>query len=117
MSLAFAEAQKFGTEFSLSTEVKRLDCASEISGADPVHILHLADGRQVRARAAVIATGARYRRPEIPNLSQFEGRGVSYWASPVEARLCREQDVVLLGGGNGAGQAAGFLPSHAPHVR
>jgi len=117
MSNAFTQAQKFGVEFSLSTEVKRLDCTSEMSGPDPVHVLHLADGRQVRARAVVVATGARYRRPEIPNLSQFEGRGVSYWASPVEAKLCREQDVVLLGGGNSAGQAAVFLASHARHVR
>ena len=117
MSLAFTQAQKFGAEFSLSTAVKRLDCTSELSGPDPVHILHLADDRQVRARAVVVATGARYRRPEIPNLSQFEGRGVSYWASPAEARLCRGQDVVLLGGGNSAGQAAVYLASHARHVR
>jgi thioredoxin reductase (NADPH) len=116
-SLAFTQAQKFGAEFSLSTEVKRLDCTSEISGPDPVHILHLGDEREVRARAVVVATGARYRRPEIPNLSQFEGRGVSYWASPVEARLCRDQDVVVLGGGNSAGQAAVYLASHARHVR
>src|SRR6202158_5202182 len=117
MSLAFTQAQKFGAEFSLATEVKRLDCTSETSGPDPVHILHLADGRQLRARAVVVATGARYRRPEIPHLSQFEGRGVSYWASPVEARLCREQDVVLLGGGNSAGEGAGFLPRHARPAR
>ncbi len=65
----------------------------------------------------MVATGARYRRPEIPNLAQFEGRGVSYWASPVEARLCRNEDVALLGGGNSAGQAAVFLGSHARHVR
>jgi thioredoxin reductase (NADPH) len=82
-----------------------------------VHILELADGRRVRARAVVIATGARYRRPEIPNLAQFEGRGISYWASPVEARLCRDADVALLGGGNSAGQAAVFLASYARHVR
>jgi thioredoxin reductase (NADPH) len=117
MSLAFTQAQKFGADFSLSTEVKRLDCTSEISGPDPVHILHLGDDRQVRARAVVVATGARYRRPEIPNLSQFEGRGVSYWASPVEAKLCRDQDVVLVGGGNSAGQAAVYLASQARHVR
>jgi thioredoxin reductase (NADPH) len=117
MARAFTQAQKFGVEFSLSTEVKQLDCASESSGPDPVHILELADGRRVRARAVVIATGARYRRPEIPNLAQFEGRGVSYWASPVEARLCRDEDVALLGGGNSAGQAAVFLASHARHVR
>jgi thioredoxin reductase (NADPH) len=117
MGRAFTQAQKFGAEFSLSTEVKQLDCTSESSGTDPVHILELADGRRVRARAVVIATGARYRRPEIPNLAQFEGRGVSYWASPVEARLCQNEDVALLGGGNAAGQAAVFLASHARHVR
>ena len=77
MARAFTQAQKFGAEFSLSTEVTRLDCTSERSGPDPAHILELADGRRVRARAVVVATGARYRRPEIPNLAQFEGRGVS----------------------------------------
>jgi thioredoxin reductase (NADPH) len=116
MGRAFAQAQKFGAEFSLSTEVKQLDCTSESSGPDPVLILHLADGRRVRARAVVVATGARYRRPEIPNLAQFEGRGVSYWASPVEARLCRGEDVALIGGGNSAGQAAVFLSSQARQV-
>jgi thioredoxin reductase (NADPH) len=116
MGRAFAQAQKFGAEFSLSTEVKRLDCTSESSGPDSVLILELADGRRVRARAVVVATGARYRRPEIPNLAAFEGRGVSYWASPVEARLCRDEDVALIGGGNSAGQAAVFLSSHARHV-
>src|SRR4029077_4868615 len=95
----------------------RLDCTSEHSGRDPVHILELADGRRVRARADVVATGSRYRWPEIPNLAQFEGRGVSYWASPVEARLCRNEDVALIGGGNAAGQAALSLASHARHVR
>jgi len=117
MSRAFTQAQKFGAEFSLSTEVTHLDCTSERSRPDPVHVLELADGRRVRARAVVVATGARYRRPEIPNLEQFEGRGVSYWASPVEARLCRNEEVALLGGGNSAGQAAVFLASHARHVR
>jgi len=117
MARAFTQAQKFGAEFSLSTEVKQLDCTSESSGPDPALILDLADGRRVRARAVVVATGARYRRPEIPNLAQFEGRGVSYWASPVEARLCRNEEVALLGGGNAAGQAAVFLSSHARQVR
>jgi thioredoxin reductase (NADPH) len=116
MGRAFTQAQKFGAEFSLSTKVKQLD-TSENSDSDPVLILDLADGRRVRARAVVVATGARYRRPEVPNLAQFEGRGVSYWASPVEARLCRDEDVALLGGGNSAGQAAVFLSSHARQVR
>jgi thioredoxin reductase (NADPH) len=117
MARAFTQAQKFGAEFSLSTEVARLDCTSETSGPDPVLILNLADGRRVRARAVVVATGARYRRPEIPNLAQFEGRGVSYWASPIEARLCRNEEVAILGGGNSAGQAAVFLSSHARQVQ
>jgi thioredoxin reductase (NADPH) len=116
MGRAFTQAQKFGAEFSLSTEVTRVDCTSERSGPDPVHILELADGRRIRARAVVIATGARYRRPEIPDLERFEGHGVSYWASPVEARLCEHEDVALVGGGNSAGQAAVFLASHARHV-
>jgi len=114
MGRAITQAQKFGAEFSLSTEVKQLN---RTSGRDPMHILELADDRRVQARAVVVATGARYRRPHIPNLEQFEGRGVSYWASPVEARLCRDAEVALLGGGNSAGQAAVFLASHARRVR
>ena len=64
----------------------------------------------------MVASGARYRRPEIENLDEFEGRGVWYWASPIEARLCAEQEVVLVGGGNSAGQAAVFLSGHARKV-
>ena len=73
-------------------------------------------GRFLRARSIVVASGARYRRPEIENLDSFEGRGVWYWASPIEARLCADQDVVLVGGGNSAGQAAVFLSGHARKV-
>lgn len=68
----------------------------------------------MRARTVVIASGARYRRPEIENLALFEGAGVSYWASPVEARLCEGEDVALIGAGNSAGQAVVFL---APKVK
>jgi thioredoxin reductase (NADPH) len=64
----------------------------------------------------VVASGARYRRPEIERLAEFEGRGVWYWASPIEARLCKEQEVILVGGGNSAGQAAVFLSAHAAKV-
>ena len=64
----------------------------------------------------MVASGARYRRPEIENLDAYEGRGVWYWASPIEAKLCVDQDVVLVGGGNSAGQAAVFLSSHARKV-
>ena len=61
----------------------------------------------------VVASGARYRRPQISNLESFEGTGVSYWASPVEAKLCAGEEVALVGGGNSAGQAVVFL---APKV-
>jgi thioredoxin reductase (NADPH) len=64
-----------------------------------------------------VASGARYRRPAIENLSAFEGRGVWYWASPIEARLCAAQEVIIVGGGNSAGQAAVFLAEHASKVR
>ena len=63
----------------------------------------------MKASTVVVATGARYRRLEVPTLQGFEGRGVWYWASPIEARLCRNEEIVLVGGGNSAGQAAVFL--------
>jgi thioredoxin reductase (NADPH) len=109
-SRAFVQAQKFGAEIVIPSPVVRLDCART-----PM-IVELADGRGVRARTIVVACGARYRRPPIPNLEAFEGRGVWYWASPVEAQLCRQQHVVLVGGGNSAGQAAVFLSGFAAGV-
>jgi thioredoxin reductase (NADPH) len=81
-----------------------------------VHVLVLADGRRVRARAVVIASGAAYRRPAIADLPRFEGRGVSYWASPIEGKLVTGNEIVLVGGGNSAGQAAVYLASHASKV-
>ncbi len=64
----------------------------------------------------MIASGARYRRPKIENLDRFEGSSVSYWATPIEANLCGERDIVLVGGGNSAGQAAVFLAAYARRV-
>jgi thioredoxin reductase (NADPH) len=93
-------------------EVKSLDCSRD----DGAFGLALEDGEVLRARSIVVASGARYRRPEIANLADFEGRGVWYWASPIEARLCTEQEIVLVGGGNSAGQAAVFLSGHASKV-
>jgi hypothetical protein len=66
------------------------------------------DGPPASARAVIIATGATYRKPDIENLSRFEGAGVYYGATPMEARLCVNEDVVVVGGGDAAGQAAGF---------
>ena len=73
-------------------------------------------GQSLKAKSIVVASGARYRRPEIENLDAFEGRGVWYWASPIEAKLCANQDIVLVGGGNSAGQAAVFLSGHARKI-
>ncbi len=109
-SRAFVQAQKFGAEMVIPNEVARLDCT-----AAPL-ALELADGRRARARTAVVASGARYRRPAIPRLEEFEGRGVWYWASPIEARMCRQEHVALVGGGNSAGQAAVFLSAYATRV-
>ena len=68
------------------------------------------------ARAVIIATGAEYRRPPIANLSQFEGAGVYYAATPMEAQLCAGMEVIVVGGGNSAGQAAVFLAQSSAHV-
>src|SRR5450631_784375 len=109
---AFTQAQKFGADIMIPIGVKALDCAR----TDGAFALTLDGSEALRARSIVVASGARYRRPEIENLDQFEGRGVWYWASPIEARLCAEQEVVLVGGGNSAGQAAVFLSGHARKV-
>jgi thioredoxin reductase (NADPH) len=108
---AYTQAQKFGARMLIPLEVRRLDCRID----EPMR-LDLGDGRTVRSRTVVIATGARYRRPDCANLAAMEGRGVWYWASPIEARMCAGQEVVLVGGGNSAGQAAVFLASHASKV-
>jgi thioredoxin reductase (NADPH) len=112
MARAFNQTQKFGADIMIPVEVKSLDC----SRADGSFGLALDNGEVVRSRSVVIASGARYRRPEIASLADFEGRGVWYWASPIEARLCTEQEVVLVGGGNSAGQAAVFLSGFARKV-
>jgi thioredoxin reductase (NADPH) len=113
MARAFNQAQKFGADIMIPVEVKSLDC----SRADGAFGLTLENGDMVRARSVVVASGARYRRPVIESLADFDGRGVWYWASPVEARLCTRQEVVLVGGGNSAGQAAVFLSGHASKVQ
>ena len=111
---AFNQALKFGAEIAIPLEVVRLDCGGPERPPDDRLRLHLTDDRAVRARTVVVASGARYRRPDIPNLATFEGAGVSYWASPVEAKLCEGEEVALVGGGNSAGQAVVFL---APKVK
>ncbi len=126
---AFNQAQKFGAVMAIPAEVKRLACGLSCAGKAKLSTAHafgmtarrtfeltLDDDQRVRASAIVIASGARYRRPPIPNLAAFEGRGVYYWASPIEARLCAKREVALVGGGNSAGQAAVFLAGYAALV-
>jgi len=110
---AYVQAQKFGVEMLIPAEVASLDCGGAARGEMAVH---LADGRRLRGRTVVIASGARYRRPAVPRLHEFEGRGIWYWASALEARTCARQEVALVGGGNSAGQAAVFLSRHASKV-
>ena len=109
---AYNQAQKFGADMMIPVSVQSLDCSRK----DGVFDLKLEGGDLLRARSIVVASGARYRRPEIANLETFEGRGVWYWASPIEARLCTAQEMVLVGGGNSAGQAAVFLAGHAHKI-
>ncbi|WP_250474459.1 FAD-dependent oxidoreductase [Caballeronia sp. GAFFF1] len=107
---AFVQAQKFGAHIAIPTRIKALHC-----GESPIQI-ELENGTRVATQTVVIASGAAYRRPAIEGLERYEGRGTYYWASPVEAKLCKNADVVLVGGGNSAGQAAVYLASHARHV-
>jgi thioredoxin reductase (NADPH) len=108
---AFIQAQKFGAQFAVPVSVVELDCSRP-----PLHRIALDNGVSVYGRTIVVASGARYRRPEIENLDRFEGTSVSYWATPIEANLCEGRDIVLVGGGNSAGQAAVFLAPYARRV-
>jgi thioredoxin reductase (NADPH) len=105
---AVNQAFKFGAEVAVPVEVERLDFPPDRAPGTPIGI-DLSCGRRVQARTIVVASGARYRRPDVPDLATFEGAGVSYWASPIEAKLCAGEDVALVGGGNSAGQAVVFL--------
>ena len=108
---AFLQAQKFGAQFAVPLSVRELDCSQP-----PLHRVALDNGISIYGRTVVIASGARYRRPEIENLDRFEGTSISYWATPIEATLCEGRDIVLVGGGNSAGQAAVYLSAHARKV-
>ncbi|MBC7990408.1 MAG: FAD-dependent oxidoreductase [Luteimonas sp.] len=113
-SSAFVQAQKFGAEMLIPAAVTDLRSLRQDFGGQI--LLTLADGRHIHSRTAVLATGARYRRPAVPGLSDYEGRGVWYWASPIEARVCQKQRVAIAGAGNSAGQAAVFLSPHVEHI-
>src|ERR1700724_2531281 len=107
---AFSQAQKFGAQLSVAWHAVRLRCEGWPYSVD------MADGKSIRSRAILIASGAQYRMPDIANLSRFLGRGIYYAATHLEAKLCVEEDVVVVGGGNSAGQAAVFLAGSCRHV-
>jgi len=107
---AFVQAQKFGARVAIPVNVDALHC-----GQTPYR-LETKCGGHISARTIVIASGAVYRRPALEGLDRFDGRGVYYWASPVEAKLCKRQEIVLVGGGNSAGQAIVYLATHAAKV-
>jgi thioredoxin reductase (NADPH) len=108
---AFVQAQKFGADIVIPASVTRLKCAWPAP-----YELELAEGPAMQARTVVVASGAQYRHPDLRDLNDAEADGVHYWASPIEANLCAGQEVVLVGGGNSAGQAAVFLATRCRKV-
>ena len=114
MGRAYTQAQKFGVEMVIPEEAHQLDKGTIENGRS--YLLSVGDDETLQTRAVVLASGARYRRLDLPNLAEFEGSSVHYWASPIEAKLCSDQEVALVGAGNSAGQAAVYLASHAKKV-
>ncbi|MGV8107738.1 MAG: FAD-dependent oxidoreductase [Nitrososphaerota archaeon] len=106
---AYNQAQKFGARM-LVARAARLDCDTK------PYIVELENGTRISTRTVIIATGAQYRKLPLENLSRFEGAGVYYAASFVETQLCRGEEVIVVGGGNSAGQAAVFLAQIARRV-
>jgi len=114
MARAYSQAQKFGAEMAIPDEAGSLERQTVSDGGR--FLVLLANKERVRARAVVIASGARYRRLDVENLAPYEGSCVHYWASPLEGRLCAGQEVALVGGGNSAGQAAVYLSGQVAKV-
>jgi thioredoxin reductase (NADPH) len=107
---AYTQAQKFGAQLMIARGAKKLDCARK------PYALEIEDGPRVPARTVIIATGAEYRKLSLPNVSELEGAGVYHGATFMEAQLCTGEEVIVVGGGNSAGQAAIFLAKTAKHV-
>jgi thioredoxin reductase (NADPH) len=107
---ALTQAEKFGAEVAIGRTVARLDCDTR------PYKLHLTDGQVVRTRAIIIATGAKYRKLDLPSFERFENAGVYYCATHLEAQVCRGEEVAVVGGANSAGQAAVFLAGFATRV-
>jgi thioredoxin reductase (NADPH) len=107
---ALVQAQKFGAEVAIATSALRLSC-------DQVPFrIELSDEQTVRGRTVIIASGAQYRKIDLDNLADYMGLGVYYAATAVERKLCGEDDVIVVGGGNSAGQAAVYLSGNGRRV-
>ncbi|MHA3980143.1 FAD-dependent oxidoreductase [Halovulum sp. GXIMD14794] len=104
------QAMKFGTRFAMPVRVEALD------RRDGLFCAKLSDGREVCAKAVIVATGVQYRKLPLDRIEDFEGAGIYYAATEMEARFCRETEVIVVGGGNSAGQAAMYLSRVAHHV-
>lgn len=109
-----SQARKFGAEVAVPIAAVKVVCNDH---AGPGYAITLDDNETIRALTIVVATGARYRKPDLPDLARFEGRGIYYSAAFMEATFCKNDDIVVVGGGNSAGQAAVFLSRFARHVR
>lgn len=107
---AAAQAQKFGAKMLIANNVTKLNCERR------PYELSVDCGQVIRARTVVIASGAQYNKPKIENLKKFEGRGVYYGATYIEAQLCGNEDAIVVGGGNSAGQAAVYLSQTSRRV-
>jgi thioredoxin reductase (NADPH) len=107
---AAAQAQKFGAKMLIANNVVKLNCERR------PYELSVDCGQTIRARTVVIASGAQYNKPKIDNLKKFEGQGVYYGATYIEAQLCGKDEVIVVGGGNSAGQAAVYLSQTASKV-
>jgi thioredoxin reductase (NADPH) len=107
---AYSQAQKFGAQVTVAKGARSLRCAKR------PYSIELEDGTAIPARTIVIATGASYRKLGVADLARFEGAGVYYGATPMEAQLCKGEDVVIVGGGNSAGQAAVYLSTSVRRV-
>jgi thioredoxin reductase (NADPH) len=107
---AIAQAEKFGARIMVARTVEQLNCESR-----PYTVI-LDDGHEISARTIVLATGAQYNKPALRNIERFSGRGIYYNATFMEAQLCAGEQVVVVGGGNSAGQAAVFLAQNTAGV-
>jgi thioredoxin reductase (NADPH) len=111
-----SQARKFGVEVAVPVCATDILCGDADGAENRGQVIGLDNGERIHALTTVVSTGARYRKPALPELGRFEGRGVYYSAAFMEAALCANEEVIVVGGGNSAGQAAVFLSRHARRV-